>query len=65
MTSPVEHRVFNGVGHTIASPPGTTFTNTRALPRPRRYLRKCAAGRRKHSSSTCRGTDVFAEHLPG
>jgi dienelactone hydrolase len=63
---PVEHRVFEGVGHTIAGPPGTSFTSTRS-PGPGVTFEM---GGTPAINTTARAeawqatVDFFAEHLP-
>jgi dienelactone hydrolase len=63
---PVEHRVFESVGHTIAGPPGTSFTTTRA-PGPGVIFEM---GGSPSTNAVARAeawqatVDFFAEHLP-
>lgn len=63
---PVEHRVFERVGHTIAGPPGTSFTTTRS-PGPGVMFEM---GGSQFANTAARAeawqatVGFFAEHLP-
>lgn len=64
---PVEHRIFKGVGHTIAGPPGATFTSTRS-PGPGVTFEMGgtpAANTAARAEAWQATVDFFAEHLPG
>jgi dienelactone hydrolase len=63
---PVEHRIFDNVGHTIAGPPGTSFTTTRS-PGPGVTFEMGgtpAANTAARADAWQATVAFFAEHLP-